>query len=80
MKLRAERHQPACLAAHKLLNKLSVIIGNCDLLIEKTEAGTEHAQRLAGIREVADTAVKELLEHQHQAEAELRKASKRKVG
>lgn len=80
MKSKAERHQPACLAAHNLVNKLSIIIGNCDLLIEKTEAGTEYARRLAVIREVADAPVKELAEHQRQAEAELRKADKRKAG
>ena len=44
-------HQPACLTAHNLIGKVSIILGNCDLLIEKMEAGTEESRRLAVIRE-----------------------------
>ena len=74
MKSRQKRHQPACLAAHNLIGKVSIILGNCDLLIEKMEAGTEEARRLAVIRETAKEVVKELVEHQSMAEAEKRKA------
>lgn len=48
------------LQAHELINKLSVIIGNCDLLSEMLEPGTEQARRAAVIRVTADEAVKEL--------------------
>ena len=73
MKSRPNRHQPT-LAAHNLIGKLSTIIGNCDLLIEKTEPETENARRLAVIRNAAREAVQGLVEHQKQVEAEKRKA------
>ena len=72
-----ERDQPACMAAHHLVNQLSAIVGHCDLLLEMTEQGTEQARRLAMIRDIASTAVKELSEHQRKLEAEARK---RKAG
>jgi hypothetical protein len=72
-----DRDQPACMVAHHLVNQLSAIVGHCDLLIEMTEQGTEQARRLAMIREIANTAVKELTEHQRQLDEEARK---RKAG
>jgi hypothetical protein len=72
-----DRDQPASMAAHHLVNQLSDIVGHCDLLIEMTEQGTEQAKRLATIREIANTAVKELTEHQRQLDVEARK---RKAG
>ena len=80
MSSKAGRHDAACMIAHKLIEKFSVIVGYCDLLIEKMEPNTEHARRMAVIREVADSAVKELVEHQHQVESEMQKAGKRKAG
>ena len=74
MKSKGDRHQPACMAAHDLVNKLAAIVGHCDLLIEVTEQGTESARRLALIRDIAESAVKELNEHQRKIEAERRKA------
>jgi hypothetical protein len=58
-----DRYQPPCMAAHRLVNQLSAIIGHCDLLIEIRES-PEHARGLALIREIANRAVKELTEHQ----------------
>ena len=75
-----DRHQPPCVVAHDLVNKLSVIISHCDLLLEITEKETEYARRLALIRGVADAAAKELTEHQRQLAAEMRKTDRRKVG
>jgi hypothetical protein len=72
-----EPDQPACMAAHHLVNQLSAIVGHCDLLIEMTEHGTEQARRIAAIREIANTAVRELTEYQRQLKAEARK---RKAG
>ena len=68
------------MASHKLINKLSIIIGNCDLLIPKIDANTDEARRVATIREIADTTVKELVEHERQAEAETRKSQTWKAG
>ena len=80
MKENAERHQPACMVAHYMISKLGGIIGYCDLLIETTEKGTEQARRLGMIREIAETAVKEMVEHQRQVEAETLATQKRKAG
>jgi hypothetical protein len=74
MASKGRRHQPAYMFAHSLVNKLSAIVGNCDLLYENTESGTEYARRLAVIRDLAESAVKEIMEHQRKAEAESRKA------
>lgn len=54
------RKGPRNLQTHDLINKLSVIIGNCDLLKEMMEQGTEAAKRVSMIRAIADEAVKEL--------------------
>jgi len=70
MKSKAPRHQPACMVAHTMINKFSVIIGNCDLFLEDTEPDTQPEKRIRVIREVARTAVEELLEHLQQVEAE----------
>lgn len=80
MKSRAKSHQPASLAVHNLISKMSTIIGNCDLLLEKSELGTEQTQRLTTIRETAREAVKELVEHQRELEAHTRSTETRKAG
>jgi light-regulated signal transduction histidine kinase (bacteriophytochrome) len=57
-------HQPVCLLAHDLINKLSAIIGLCDLLIGTAERqDTECAKYLTSIHELAKSATKELIDH-----------------
>ena len=68
MASKGRQHQPACMFAHSLVNKLSGIVGNCDLLYEKTEKGTDYARRLAVIRDLAESAAKELANHQRNVE------------
>lgn len=63
MQRNAEPHQPVCIVAHKLVNKLSAIIGHCDLLSENVEEGTESAKRLVMIHDLAKSAAKELTDH-----------------
>ena len=58
------KHEPACLLAHELVNRLSAIIGYCDLVIEKAEKGTECAKRLRLIQKLAQFAAEELADHQ----------------
>jgi hypothetical protein len=60
MRVRVPRNRPAQSITHDLINKMSVIIGNCDLLREKMEEGTEQSKRVLTIRAIADEAVKEL--------------------
>lgn len=59
-----EKYKPRCLFAHDLVNKLSAIIGYCDLLIDKAEEDTECAKRLRLIHKLAKSAAKELAEHE----------------
>jgi light-regulated signal transduction histidine kinase (bacteriophytochrome) len=59
----AERHQPVCIVAHHLVNKLSAIIGVGDLLRENAEEETESAKRLVMVHELAKSAAKELTDH-----------------
>lgn len=80
MQSKAERHGTGPTVAHSLVNKLSTIIGNCDLLIEKTQQGTEAAQRLAVIRDAAKTAADELTAQQQQKlEAKRQRTERRKA-
>jgi len=74
MRSKRERHQPVCMVAHNLVNKLAAIVGHSDLLIQRTERGTEYARRLTLIRNIAESAAKELGEHQLRMEAERRRA------
>jgi len=64
MESNTERYQPSCLLAHDLVNRLSVIIGHCDLLEEETEEDSGCAKRLRLIKEIARSIAKELNQHQ----------------
>ena len=57
-------YEPACLLAHRLVDKLSIIIGHCDLVSEEVEPGSECAKRLELIHSVAAEMAKELSVHQ----------------
>lgn len=62
---------PVCMLAHELLNRLTVIIGNCDLAIEKA-ADLEWVRHLSTIRESARCMVVELNRHQSELTVQLR--------
>ncbi len=59
--------------AHNLKSKLAAIVGRCDLLNEKNQSA-ESTKHIAAIREIAESTIKELTEHQQTVEAEKRKA------
>lgn len=72
-------HQPACLLAHDLLNKLSAIIGFCDLLIEKAEErgqDQECVKWLATVNDLSKSAIKTLVEHQCELAVVIRRRAK----
>ena len=48
-----KEHQPECPLAHDLINKLSVVVGNCELLMENTPADSPLISRM---KLVLDTA------------------------
>jgi hypothetical protein len=59
-----EFDEPAYLLEYRLVDKLAIIIGNCDLLGATVEAGSESAERLALIRNTAKQMAKELQQDQ----------------
>jgi hypothetical protein len=58
------RPVPVCILAHEMINRLSVIVGNCDLVGTKIPADSECAKRLSAIRESARSMAAELNRHQ----------------
>lgn len=65
VKISSERQSLcACMLAHNLLNRISVIMGNCDLVNENTPAGSENAKLLSLIRENARWMATELSRYQ----------------
>lgn len=64
---------PVCMLAHELPNRLTVIIGNCDLATEKA-ADLERISRLSIIRDNARCMVVELNRRQCELVVQLRAA------
>jgi hypothetical protein len=62
--MNVSKRQPSCILAHNLLNKLTVIIGGCDLLNEQVDEHSECSKRLATIRDVAKSMAEDLTQHQ----------------
>jgi phage gp37-like protein len=59
-----EPHEPACMVAHNVISKLAAIVGRCDLLNGRRQSDPESAKHVAAIREIAESTIKELTEHQ----------------
>jgi hypothetical protein len=58
--LTSECDRTACSLACELIDKLTVIVGNCDLLREEMEAGSADGRRLDLIRSMAKEIAQEL--------------------
>jgi len=56
-------YMPSCMLAHHLINRLTVIVGYCDLLIHEDPRDPNHSHRLSQIREIAHATAEELSEH-----------------
>ncbi len=56
-------HHPICMMAHDLINSLSVIVGNCDLL-KQLDQPEDATARLTRIRDTATQMAETLREHQ----------------
>lgn len=72
MRPKEKCREPASLVVHDLVNQLSAIIGRCELLLEKTEPGTENAKQLALVCDLAHAAVSTVTAHRRQVYEELR--------
>jgi len=74
VKSKEDRHQPACMMAHTLTDKIGGIVSRCDLLNQNLELASEAAKQVTAIRKIAVSALEELKEHQRRAESERQKA------
>ena len=61
-----------------LVVRLAVIVGHCNVLYEMMEEGSQQASRLALIRGMAASAMKELTEHQQKNGSTEAKSESRK--
>ncbi len=59
-----ENYQPSCLLAHDLINKLTTILGACELLKDKAADDVECMRRLHTIQETAKSIATVLQQHQ----------------
>jgi len=57
-------HEPACMLAHRLVDKLSAIVGDCELGSADAPPGTESAKRFEMIHDMANKMAMELSQHQ----------------
>ena len=71
------KYQPNCILAHELVNKLSVIVGHCDLLTEHVSEDARLLKRLLTIREIAKSMAKDLNDHQCHLDAMAKAAARR---
>ena len=53
-------YEPECPLAHILINKLSVIVGNCDLLVERIPETSPLWERMLLVRDMAKSVAQEL--------------------
>lgn len=60
--------QPNCKVAHDAINRLSAIVGYCDLLSDAAPEDSDCRKGLVRIRNLAREAAAELTEHQCQLE------------
>jgi hypothetical protein len=54
------QYPPECPLAHDLINKLSVIVGQCDLMLEKTPEDSPVLKQMLLIRTMAKSVAAEL--------------------
>jgi hypothetical protein len=70
------KYQPNCVLAHDLVNKLSVIVGCCDLLKEEVPENATCEVRLRTIRRIAQEMAEYLKLHQCQLEVVSREVAR----
>jgi hypothetical protein len=61
-------YRPSCMLAHHLINRLSMIVGFCDLLAEEAPESSACLRRLRQMREIATSAAEELSRHECELE------------
>jgi hypothetical protein len=59
-----ERNEPDCIVTHDLINRLTVIVICCDLLMDGSDDDSDRGRRLQMIRMSAKAIAKQLHEHE----------------
>jgi hypothetical protein len=62
----SQNEPPTCSLAHRFLNKLAIIVGNCELLQERAELDAPNSEcwrRLAMIRRAASEMAEDIKDH-----------------
>lgn len=72
-------YHPSCFLAHDLVNRLSVVVGYCNLLEDETLENLVRHQYLRSIRELAKTMADDLNRHQCQIDATVRETVQKKA-
>jgi hypothetical protein len=67
-----DRDRSVALLTHDLINKISAIVGNCDLLLDSAEEGTEQARRLNLILDMANATAADLKKLHYQLTGRVR--------
>jgi hypothetical protein len=75
----SQKYYPSCLLAHELVNKLSVVVGYCDLLTNHALEDLELHKRLDAIREITLGMAKQLNDHQCQIDVVTRETVSNKL-
>lgn len=68
------RRQLDFLVAHDLINKLSIIVGHCDLLKQELPENSTNTEHLHLIQDAAKSVVKELRKYQSNSRVAANKA------
>jgi hypothetical protein len=63
--------------AHHLINRLTVIVGYCDLLAQEAPEDSERSRRLLQMREIATSAAEEIGQHECELETIMAPAPKK---
>jgi hypothetical protein len=66
------RKELSCMLVHDLLNRISIIMGNCDLASQNTPANSENAKHISIIRENARMMALELSNHMDELSEQFR--------
>jgi hypothetical protein len=71
------RHEPECMLAHQLIDKLANIVGHCDLLGGDMGGEMRFAYRVNIIQKAARKLTAELVDHQRELSAECKTKKER---
>lgn len=73
------KYHPSCFLAHDLINRLSIVVGYCDLLGDEMLESIVRQKHLHYIRESAKAMAEDLKRHQCQIDTTVRETVKKQA-